>query len=217
MDPEIESRICSQIKEAVQRSDVYEFQCIVKEYPDWPSDNCSLNYPHDISVDSLEMFKAFVERFPQTKDWDCGHSGNPVGLAAVTGNIPLLKFVLEDLGHKANVGRFGYSPVRQLHSVSMIQAHLLQILSVLTGSVSKSAEREEVIKILKEHGATLEGEGVCYQKSHRLWNGRNCWHWGGKSNSTRCSWSEDKWSRPKGILEHLYNLFSHRYVVAQDI
>ena len=111
MDQTIAYRVKCQITEAIQSGDVDEFQRLVKEYPEWPDTDDRLGYPHDLSVDSLQTFKAFVERFPQTKDWDCGHTGNPVGIAAIRGDIPLLKYLLEDLGHKANEGRFCYSPV----------------------------------------------------------------------------------------------------------
>jgi hypothetical protein len=112
MDRATEDRIQSQVSEAIKRGDVDEFRSLVREYPEWPSTDDALSYPHDISVNSLQTFKAFVERFPQTKDWDCGHAGNPVGLAAVMGNVPLLGYLLDDLGHKANEGSFCYSPVR---------------------------------------------------------------------------------------------------------
>jgi hypothetical protein len=44
---------------------------------------------------------------------------NLVGIAAINGDIPLLKYTLEDLGHKANEGRYGYRPVTQSHFVTM--------------------------------------------------------------------------------------------------
>jgi hypothetical protein len=111
MDQTTAERVKRQISKAIQCGNVDEFQSLVKEYPEWPDIEDRLGYPHDLSVDSLQTFKAFVEHFPQTKDWDCGHVGNPIGIAAMRGDIPLLKYLLEDLGHKANNGRFFYSPV----------------------------------------------------------------------------------------------------------
>jgi hypothetical protein len=49
MDRETEDRIWSQISEAIRCGDVYEFQRLVKEYPEWPSSNNALSYPHDLS------------------------------------------------------------------------------------------------------------------------------------------------------------------------
>jgi hypothetical protein len=103
--------IWHQFGAAIVSGNVDEFQRVAKEHPEWPDNNGGLGYLHDISLDGVHMFKAFVEHFPQTKDWDCGHAGNPVGIAAFNNNIPLLKYVLEDLGHKANEGCFFYRPV----------------------------------------------------------------------------------------------------------
>ncbi|KAH8702688.1 hypothetical protein GQ44DRAFT_778524 [Phaeosphaeriaceae sp. PMI808] len=111
MDSETTVQVQLQIVEAVTSGDVEGFKRLIERCPDWPDNDYVLGYPHDMSVDSFEMFKAFVERFPQTKDWHCGHMGNPVGLAAVKGDIPFLKYLIEELGHKANEGRFLYIPV----------------------------------------------------------------------------------------------------------
>jgi hypothetical protein len=84
---------------------------VVKEYPEWPETDGCLGLPARHLNGSLETFKAFVERLPQTKDWDYGHMGNPVGIAAIRRDVPLLKYLLEYLDHKANAGEAFFRPV----------------------------------------------------------------------------------------------------------
>ncbi|KAH8709977.1 hypothetical protein GQ44DRAFT_714896 [Phaeosphaeriaceae sp. PMI808] len=187
MDSITHEKVSYQINEAIKNKNVEEFHRLVDSYPEWPTSDYNLSYPHDISTGSFETFKAFVERFPQTKHWDCGEIGNPVGLAAIRGDIPLLKYLLEDLKHKANEGRFFFSPILY--------------------SIQKDANKTEIIKILKDHGATLEGEGVCYQRSHRRRNGTVCWHKGGGLKS-QCSWSADRSEDSKGLFVWIRNLFA---------
>jgi hypothetical protein len=202
MDSTFSSQVYSRIVDAIKRKDLDEFHRVAKEYPEWPEDDGCLGYPHDISTDSLETFKAFVERFPQTKDWDCGHTGNPVGIAAIRGDVPLLKYLLEDLSHKANAGEAFFRPVLQ---PSHRDSYRLTIMKALY-AVHDKADRAEVIKILKEHGATLEGEGTCYQKSHRLLTGKLCWHRGGEPESPRCSWSANAVETPKEKIDRISNV-----------
>jgi hypothetical protein len=203
MDPTISSQVYSRIEDAIKRKDLDEFHRVTKEYPQWPENDSCLGYLHDISTDSLETFKAFVERFPQTKDWDCGHMGNPVGIAAIRGDISLLKYLLEDLGHKANAGEAFFRPVLQPPHPDLYSR--LTIMKALY-AVHDKANRAEVIKILKEHGATREGEGTCYQKSHRLLTGKLCWHRGGEPESPRCSWSANALQTPKEKFERIFNV-----------
>jgi hypothetical protein len=115
MDSFTHEKVRCRINDAIKNKTIDEFHRLVDEYPEWPRSDRNLSYPHDISTDSFETFKAFVEHFTQTKDWDCGEIGNPVGLAAMRGDLPLLKYLLEDLGHKANEGRFFFSPAKHLH------------------------------------------------------------------------------------------------------
>jgi hypothetical protein len=49
MDRATEDRIQSQVSEAIKRGDVDEFRSLVREYPEWPSTDNALSYPHDIS------------------------------------------------------------------------------------------------------------------------------------------------------------------------
>ncbi|OAK93545.1 hypothetical protein IQ06DRAFT_299050 [Phaeosphaeriaceae sp. SRC1lsM3a] len=112
MDRDLENEVQIQITEAIKQHDIAAFHRIVDSHPEWPThDNC-LGYPHDIAAYRLDTFKAFVARFPQTKDWHCGHSGNPVGLAALVRDVELLRALLEDVGCCANKGWFYYRPVR---------------------------------------------------------------------------------------------------------
>lgn len=111
MDPATSDRIRIQIVQAILSRNVARFHRIVDGNPFYPDDDSSLCYAHEMSVNSLEMFRAFVERFPQTKHWDFGPTGNVVGIAALLGNVVLLKYAIEELGHKASEGRVKYSPV----------------------------------------------------------------------------------------------------------
>lgn len=203
MDPTKSSQVYSQVVDAIKRKDLGEFHRVATEYPEWPVNDGCLGYAHDISTDSLETFKAFVEQFPQTQDWDCGHIGIPVGIAAIRGNVPLLKYLLEDLGHKANAGEAFFRPVLQPPHRDSYRLTITKALYAVNGR----ADRAEVIKILKEHGATLEGEGTCYQKSQRLLTGKLCWHRGGEPEPPRCSWSANAVETPKEKYERIFNLF----------
>jgi hypothetical protein len=114
MDREIADQIASELTTAIRNGDVDSVHRIVRENPEWPPWKHWLGHPHDIATYSgFPVFKAFVEHFPETKDWNCNHLGNLVGIAAMTGDVPLLKYALEDLGHKANEGRHFYAPVPQ--------------------------------------------------------------------------------------------------------
>lgn len=82
---------------------------------------------------------------------------------------------------------------------------VMKILYVVSTS-STSPLGAEIIKLLVDHGATMEGEGYIYQKSHRLWNGKLCWHKEGSPNLPKCSWSEE-WDKTKNPLERISNFF----------
>ena len=111
MDPDLERSISSQINAAVETHNVAEFKRVVQQYPEWPTNQWRLDTPFRTAACHLGTFKAFVERFPQTKGWACGHAGNPVGLAAISGDVELLRGLLEDVGLRANEGWFFYRPV----------------------------------------------------------------------------------------------------------
>ncbi|KAF2850610.1 hypothetical protein T440DRAFT_468568 [Plenodomus tracheiphilus IPT5] len=190
MDRAATLRIQNEIVETLAKRDIDQFEKILQANPEWPTAQSWLGKPHDRAIESFETFKAFVEAFPQTKDWDCGHTGNPVGIAAVRGDVPLLKYLLEDLGHCANAGCFCYSPALYC--------------------VADKNDRLEVQDLLKKHGATMEGEGVCYQQSHRLPTGKLCWHKGGKPNLPKCGWSAAEavpTESPEEMIERTKKLF----------
>jgi hypothetical protein len=112
MNNETAERIQSELTRAVQTADTDEFKRLLKEYADFPPSEHWLAPVQNAAVRSgLEMLKIFVERYPQAKSWDLGHLGNPVGIAAAQGDTLYLKFLLKDLGLKANEGRFMYTPV----------------------------------------------------------------------------------------------------------
>ena len=112
MDDESARRIQGDLTTAIQTGDVDQFRCVLREHAEFPPAEHWLAPVHDAAArSSLPMFKTFLERFPQAKDWDLGHLGNPVGFAAAKGDVPYLKFLLEDLGLGANAGRVTYTPV----------------------------------------------------------------------------------------------------------
>lgn len=51
---------------------------------------------------------------------------------------------------------------------------------------SRFPRKAEVMGLLEQHGAALQGEGACSQKSHVLANGKVCWHRGGKPKPPDC-------------------------------
>jgi hypothetical protein len=120
MKQEDAQRISNELTAAIRNGDVDGIHRIIRDNPEWPPYNHWLAHPHNTATYSgFPVFRAFVEHFPETEDWDCNHLGNLVGIAAVNGDIPLLKYALEDLGHKANEGRYGYRSVTQSHFVTM--------------------------------------------------------------------------------------------------
>lgn len=61
------------------------------------------------------------------------------------------------------------------------------IISKVLFLVHDKPDKKDIYNILKAHGATMEGEGDCYQVSHRRWNGKLCWHKHGAAK-TKCEW-----------------------------
>jgi hypothetical protein len=114
MDDESARQIQGELTTAIQTGDADQFRRLLREHTEFPPADHWLAPVHDAAArSSLEMFKIFIERFPQAKDWDLGHLGNPVGLAAAQGDVPFLRFLLDDLGLVANEGRMMYTPVTQ--------------------------------------------------------------------------------------------------------
>ena len=114
MDRETANQVERELTAAIRNEDVDSIHRIVRENPEWPPSNQWLGHPHDTATYSgFPVFNAFVEHFPETKDWNCNHIGNLVGIAATAGDVQLLKYALEELGHKANEGRYFYTPVFQ--------------------------------------------------------------------------------------------------------
>jgi hypothetical protein len=97
-----------------------------------------------------------------------------------------------------------------LDTTPIIDLGFAKILCVIS-EPPDTKNKAEVMKLLKDHGATMEGEkgSYIYQKSHRLWNGKLCWHRDGEPNLPQCSWSEE-WDKTKGPLERIGNFFGMR-------
>jgi hypothetical protein len=112
MDNERAKKAREELIAAIEASDADQLHHLFQQYPNFPPADYWLSPVHTVAARAgLSMFRILVERFPQTKDWDLGHLGDPVGFAASQGDVPFLKFLLEDLGVKANTGRFMKSPV----------------------------------------------------------------------------------------------------------
>ncbi|CAI9631170.1 unnamed protein product [Alternaria burnsii] len=138
--PSIDDTIISAI---LNKNDA-ELTRILRSNPDWPPDERHLAYPHDkAAISGLPVFKTFVEHFPQTEHWDCNHAGNMVGIAATQGDVALLRFCLEELGHEADEGRWIYIPA--LDAVEHLE------------DTFTPGHKKEVIRLLKLHGATPKG------------------------------------------------------------
>ena len=139
--PSIDDSIISAI---LNKNDA-ELTRILRSNPDWPPNERDLAYPHDkAAISGLPVFKAFVEHFPQTKHWDCNHTGNLVGIAALYGDVALLRFCLEELGHEADEGRWLSVPA--LHAVEHLKDTLVT-----------PGHKKEVTRLLELHGATPKG------------------------------------------------------------
>ncbi|CAN9402043.1 unnamed protein product [Alternaria alternata] len=138
--PSIDDTIISAI---LNKNDA-ELTRILRSNPDWPPNERQLAYPHDkAAISGLPVFKTFVEYFPQTKYWDCNHAGNLVGIAAAQGDVALLRFCLEELGHEADDGRWIYIPA--LDAVEHLE------------DTFTPGHKKEVIRLLESHGATPKG------------------------------------------------------------
>lgn len=118
---------------------------ILRSNPDWPPNERQLAYPHDkAAISGLPVFKTFVEHFPQTKHWDRSHTGNLVGIAAAYGDVALLRFCLEELGHEADEGRWLSIPA-------------LDAVEHLEDTLVTPGRKKEVTRLLELHGATPKG------------------------------------------------------------
>lgn len=112
MDHADDQSVYNEITKAIKSKDMEEFERLIRDNPEWSPQKSWLGYPHDVASSSgLAMFKAYLKHFPQTKNWDCGERGDVVGISAMAGDVPVLKYCLEELGHNANEGRILYFPV----------------------------------------------------------------------------------------------------------
>jgi hypothetical protein len=71
-------------------------------------------------------------------------------------------------------------------------------------------DREEVVKILEAHGATLEGEGYCYQKLEIRKDWRLYWLRIQRNSLYQRICVPRVIQRPKEIFERFRNLFSKK-------
>jgi hypothetical protein len=113
MDTSTAKRIQTDVIDAIQKRDPDLFQRLLREHPDFPPlEGYWLPPIHSTAfLAGLPYFKILVERFPDTKNWDLGHLGDPVGLTAAQGQVDFLMLLLEDLGIDAKHGRIQYDPV----------------------------------------------------------------------------------------------------------
>lgn len=80
---------------------------------------------------------------------------------------------------------------------------VLYFLSIMEDT-TEPGKKAEVMQILQQHGATMEGEpgNIVYQRSHKKRNGKLCWH---KNDPMECpDYVHDE---KLGIVEQAKRLF----------
>lgn len=117
MDNAAAKRVQTELMAAIRTGNADEFKRLLQQNPAFPPAETWLVPVHTAAATSgLQMFRIFVGHYPQTKSWDLGHLGNPVGLAAAQGDMPYLRFLLDDLGLSASQGRMMRFPARNYSS-----------------------------------------------------------------------------------------------------
>lgn len=113
MDPIAREKLNAQLEDALQNKDIATFHRLLDAQTDL-DENVNLHTLHRVATyNGVDTFRAVVERFPECKDYEFGHTGNAVGIATMSGDIELLKYLLDEVGHRANAGCWCYRPVRQ--------------------------------------------------------------------------------------------------------
>ncbi|KAL8662729.1 MAG: hypothetical protein Q9168_008211 [Polycauliona sp. 1 TL-2023] len=84
----------------------------------------------------VEIWKAIIDHKPELINYDFGHNGHPLAMAAMINNAPLLRFFLET-GLDPNKSRFVMTPIIDIASK--------------TPSV-----RQDILDLLIQYGATTE-------------------------------------------------------------
>lgn len=109
MDIKTAEQVHKRLTAAAWAGDAALMQKLLDQHPEFPPPSGSrwLCSVHDAAAYSgFDTFKVLVTRFPKTKTWDVDHTGNHVGMAAAAGDVPFLKFLLEELELNANEGWF---------------------------------------------------------------------------------------------------------------
>ncbi|KAI9653003.1 MAG: hypothetical protein M1821_007756 [Bathelium mastoideum] len=117
---------------------------IFNRLPNNPPQQSLLSSLHDNAViGGLATYQATTERYPQVRGWDLGHLGDELGVAAYYGHKDLVKYLL-DHGAVANDARFMYHPI-------------VPQMIALTKDEDSPSQRTEILQLLREKGATIEG------------------------------------------------------------
>ncbi|KAI9761996.1 MAG: hypothetical protein M1840_001494 [Geoglossum simile] len=117
---------------------------LLARYPDIP-----ITIPLHIAAfqGGIEVYKVFLDHYPNLLEEEFGQMGNAIGLAAGCKDLKFLKFLL-GRGVDANKGWFFHR-------------------SVL--SWAKESSTPEVVELLVQHGATMKGTGEFDDRGFRVY------------------------------------------------
>ena len=129
------------LKEAARQGNVEVFSFLLKK---WPDARISDGVRSNALEGGVEIWKAILDHSPELINWDFGERGDPMGMAAVMNNVPLLAFFL-DQGLDPNESR-------------------LLIFPTFDIATRWSSVKREVLDLLIRYGATKEKSLAANQK-----------------------------------------------------
>ncbi|KAF2222757.1 hypothetical protein BDZ85DRAFT_282800 [Elsinoe ampelina] len=101
---------------AARGGQVDMLEWLLDEHPEYPKREYDLTPLHyaifSDNQNAFQVYKALIRRFPALKEWDLGHMGDPLGVVAVSNDVPFATFLLEN-GADATRAHYLKFPVRQ--------------------------------------------------------------------------------------------------------
>lgn len=132
------------LQEAAQHGNVEVFRFLLQQRPDNQISDDVRSYALEGGV---EIWKAILDHNPELINYDFGEKGDPISMAVMMNNVPLLTYFLAN-GLDPNKSHFFSKPIIEV-------------------AITNSAIKREVLDLLVQHGATREESLM----ANKLWRG----------------------------------------------